>query len=1207
MAENKIADLQRRLDEKLINPNNLSLEQKEALNIAFEEGTLKGYQSVNEMVRERRLARQDIAKDVKERLEPLKPTSLLSLGIRRGTLAAAGDIIGSFTPYVMDGKKLSLEAREAALAGKSLSYIPKIKEDAGKKSFETFSKLVSQLPGLKQLGVFKKTASVLDGALSSATALSTGKLAFSQIAKTELKSQALGALGAGAGSVAYDVINLPAKFASAAGEDISKYDQNEINRLPFADRVTYHAVDNIKTALMWNAGTFGLFSLGSAVSQGLKKWLRLNPENQTKINQLIDNQNLPVSVVMAAEGTGGPGGILKGFNKVLALFPFAAQEAMVTTQKFTGASITGLESNLRQATGNIPLLHTEILAELVESSTKKTFDESGRLYQGMYLQHMNSLNAVSDTFTKYGNELIDAQRKSGKFPGRGVLIGDNENLMKAFPDGFDLPFIPTNNLKNTVDNILDNVQKGTTEKQTAAMGFKGLQSSSNDVTFRFAKVIQDRINENAKLNGGEFFTPRQYMDLRRDWNANYVQTKMSDPTQSRNIYRILEAFEKDFNFVANSPNNAALFQKNGKLKRAYDTINETLGPLKANQFIEDFKKGVNYSNEILVQANHAFGEAVNFYKSERLIPLARLSDPAMLTAKQGMNISEEGAVTSVQSMNRLFKAALDPNAGDSSGIKQLYDMIGGRQALGKESNERAQYVMKLLLYRKFFDAFNKNAIVRLSGVPGAAKQMESPFQEEGISNIQEAIELLNRTSPEYKKTVEELIEETKKLGTRGLKLAPDELFEYQKRAITPGIIKAALKDEIPINQNIFIKREKDIGATVEGRLGGFFRGFVETGRKPLEAYKPDLVKITEKAKLAQITEKGVLRDVTPTERKTAQLELENIQFRMQGYQGFTFDGFTKELGLGTKEGEQQLIKAFELANGISAQAASKHVDNIKTIIAGMRRQFNETPQGDMVASVTRSVILGGTGLGVGAVGVIGGIGAAGGGLVSAIMTGLMLKFGSHILNNPKKAKTWLDIFSTGERMDLNTLRALQPPKRAAVADMINYLFVGDPDAPKINPNNIDEDAIIKYLQKKTVTSVPTDKGIYDVLPENVKDKFNPDRVKLKNIKGETKTDFNTYLRGKQVANFRENLIDNIDTEQGMKMASQPRVAQFIQNPMDLKVPEGAKTMQADINPVTADVYSGLFPGDSIGTTIAQSQQPRPPMMKKGGFVNAKTH
>ena len=93
MAEDKIADLQRRLDEKLVNPNDLTLTQKEALNTAFEEGTLKGYRSVSDMIQERRLARKDVAEDVRQRLEPLAPTSLLSLGIRRGTLAAAGDIV----------------------------------------------------------------------------------------------------------------------------------------------------------------------------------------------------------------------------------------------------------------------------------------------------------------------------------------------------------------------------------------------------------------------------------------------------------------------------------------------------------------------------------------------------------------------------------------------------------------------------------------------------------------------------------------------------------------------------------------------------------------------------------------------------------------------------------------------------------------------------------------------------------------------------------------------------------------------------------------------------------------------------------------------------------------------------------------------------------------------------------------------------------
>jgi hypothetical protein len=75
MAEDKIVDLQRRLDEKLINPNDLTLTQKEALNTAFEEGTLKGYRSVSDMIQERRLARKDVAEDVRQRLEPLAPKS----------------------------------------------------------------------------------------------------------------------------------------------------------------------------------------------------------------------------------------------------------------------------------------------------------------------------------------------------------------------------------------------------------------------------------------------------------------------------------------------------------------------------------------------------------------------------------------------------------------------------------------------------------------------------------------------------------------------------------------------------------------------------------------------------------------------------------------------------------------------------------------------------------------------------------------------------------------------------------------------------------------------------------------------------------------------------------------------------------------------------------------------------------------------------
>jgi hypothetical protein len=1197
MAEDKIADLQRRLDEKLINPNDLTPVQREALNTAFGDGTLKGYRSVNDMIQERRIARKDIAEDVRQRLEPLAPSSLLSLGIRRGTLAAAGDIVGSFTPYVMDGKKLAAEAREAALAGKSVSYIPKIKEDAGKKSFETFSNLISKLPGLKQFGVFKKTGQVLDSALSSATALSTGKLAFSQVAKTELKSQALGALGAAGGSVAFDVINLPAKFVSAAGEDISKYDQNQLNRLPFLDRTTYHAVDNFKTALMWNAGTFGLFSLGSAVSGGLKNFFRLNPANQAKANQLIDNQGLPVSTTLLAEGTGGASGLYKNINRILSVLPPAAGEPLKFQQRFTGTAIAGLESNIRQAVGNIPLLHTEVLARAVNSSIRQTFEESGRIYTNLYANHNKALNGVSLTMTKYVNELLDAARKQGGF--QTNLLGDDAVLKAVFPQGMDIPFIATNNLRSTVEDILGLVQRGVTKEQAERRGYRGLFEAANDVTIRYSAEILDTLNDFRKVNGGDFLTPAQFTSLRQGWNANYPNTKINEPTQGKNIHRVLEAFEKDFNFVNNAPTAAFLFEKNKKLGGAYEQFAKTLGPEKANQFLNDFKENVSYANDILREANYAFGQSVNFYNFNKLAKEARRMDPAMLTSKQGMDFFQEGKVTDVQGMNRLFKSAFDPDTGTSEGIEDLYKLIGGSQKFAKETQEQAQYVMKLLLYRKAFDSFNKNAVVRLSGVSGQGAVVAEPFVERGITTVQEAIEQLNKKSPLFRKTVQELIEKDMKLGSKGVQLAEDELINYQRRAITPQVIRQAIKDEIPINQTIFVAREADMGVTETGKTAKL-QGFKTTGREPLQPYQPEIVGIVDRAKQAQITEKGVLRDVTKAEREAAQSQLENIQFRLQGYQGFKFDDFAKDLGLTTKSGEQQLTKSFQLANGISYQAAQKHVDNIKDIVQAMRRNYTETPLGDAATYATRAFIFA---AGAGGGGLLGGFE---GGILGTVLTGLFLKGGAHLINSPKFTKSWLDLYSTGERMTINKIQSLQPPKRAVFADMFNYAFATDPDAPKVNPNNIDEQAIIKYLQGKTLTSVPTDKGIYDVLPEEIKNRFNPERLKLKELKGETKKDFNTYLQGRQVAKFREDLIDNLDTEQGMKMASQPRVAEFIQNPMDLKVPEGAKTMQPNISQVTADVYSGLFPGDSIGTTIAQSQQAAPPMMKKGGFVNVKT-
>ena len=125
---------------------------------------------------------------------------------------------------------------------------------------------------------------------------------------------------------------------------------------------------------------------------------------------------------------------------------------------------------------------------------------------------------------------------------------------------------------------------------------------------------------------------------------------------------------------------------------------------------------------------------------------------------------------------------------------------------------------------------------------------------------------------------------------------------------------------------------------------------------------------------------------------------------------------------------------------------------------------------------------------------LGPAGAAGGSLIGAIMFGLVLKGGANLLNTPRIAKAWVDImgspvYTKGELMDINTIRSLSPQKRSTFADMFNFIFSGDEDAPKVSPNDIDEERIIKYLQGPTKTSVPTDKGIYNAIPENIKEQL----------------------------------------------------------------------------------------------------------------------
>jgi hypothetical protein len=1152
-------EIQTRLDNKLIDPRQLNRAQRGALDLAFKDGKLKGYSSVSEMDAERQYARTEIAKEFKEKLAPLTPTSALSLGIRRGTLVAAGDILGSFTPYIMDGKKLAAESRELALKGKGVSYIPEIQRTTGKNTFTAVSNLLTKLPVLKNLKLFQGTAKVLDGFVDTIGAGSTAKLVASQALKTELKSQALGAAGAGAGSIAFDVVNFPAKFVVGANEDMAKIDQNQFNKMSPLERTAYHAIDNAKTALMWNAGAFGLFGVARGLAQGAKKFFKLNPENQKKINQMVIEQNLPISSIMASEGIGGASGLYKSLNRILSVLPAGAGEPLRFQQNITAAALMGLESNLKQAV-NAPILHAEVLANAVNTTIKDTYEKSGNIYGSLYKQSESQYNEISNVMDKYVNRIIDKQRNidlSKNLPAQS----DVDYIRAIFPEGTEIPFVYTKNLRDTSNRIIQNISQGTSANVQGRMQARGLRSADFDPLNQFIKEIGDRLDEFKKINGGDYLTPNQFFKLRRDWNQNYINTfqNASDNVQGKAL-QILDAFEKDFNGVVKNPNVNSLLETNPKLFKMHNFVKENLGDKEAQSFLNDFQTKLKLGNKYYQDANYVFSQSVNFYHNSKMAALAKKMDSTELTVKQTLNVGGRESISDVQGMNALFKAAFDPKTGSSKGVRELYELLGGAKYFPKEVQERAQYTMGLVLYRSFFDAMNKNAVIRKAAGTRAGEEVGEPFILQG-ANITDVIRTLDDQSPSFKRTVTELMKADMPSGKVSEQYI--DKIKYQKKAITVDIIRQAIKDELPVTQQIFIKKDVD---TLGARA------------KPLTE---DVVTITEKARQATVGGRIVPR----AERKAAQEQLEELQLRLSGFQEFKFDKFANDIGITSQAGREQLIEGFKISKGLSSEAAEKHVRNIETILEGLKKN-SLTPIGDSSTFIVRSIILG-LGLGGGAAGVL--LFGGAGGLLGLALSAIMIKATARFLNSPKMAAKWLDLYSSGQRLDVNFDKAIQPSRQSNFADIFNYAFADDPDAPKISPGNINEKDVINYLQNMdTVQSVPTEEGLYEALPNQIKERFNPDLKRLRELSAVEKFDITNYDRGLKVANTRTDILDGLASQQNVRPIP-PELQGFLENPSAVDVPGGVQQAAANIPAQTQAVYDALFPQDKLGSAIAGTQ------------------
>ena len=157
-----IKELQTRLDNKTFNPEELNATQRDAVDMAFQQGVLKGYSSVTEIEKERRIGSKLIAKEKTEKAQPFTtatkgmiPFASEDRGIKRSDLELIGDVAGAGYVYIKDMPKIIEEFRRDPMQGYGAN-----KYMAAADKFDGFKAIANKLPIVKNVKILNRAARV---------------------------------------------------------------------------------------------------------------------------------------------------------------------------------------------------------------------------------------------------------------------------------------------------------------------------------------------------------------------------------------------------------------------------------------------------------------------------------------------------------------------------------------------------------------------------------------------------------------------------------------------------------------------------------------------------------------------------------------------------------------------------------------------------------------------------------------------------------------------------------------------------------------------------------------------------------------------------------------------------------------------------------------------------------------------------------------
>ena len=562
-----LKELQKKLDDKSLNPQDLSKKQRDIIDELINRGELKG-PKMQELNRMRGAAAEGIAREREFYADPIgkaleaEDNPYFIKG--RSTAELAGDVSASIAPYAVMRKKIFGAAKSGNLWQRGPG-----------KFLQAASKVADRLPGRLKLvgGALKLVARAADA---------PAKVLQSPLGRAEIYSVLGGSAGAGAGSITYDMLNEAAgvQIASAITDQFADIPDKEIDQ-----DIVANSLRATKTAAMWNAGAAALtpFIFGPLGKLGTKLFGAKGAKAQ-ELAQFARDKGLPLPLMTGIEdGVLTP--LAANYFKTVGVFPFVSgigREALQQAEQAAG------KQYLNGLTTYAPLMKTAALSSSIYNQAAKVFKDRAALIGSKYL----AFDKLAETV---GNPKV--------IPTKNLRKVSEEFLQRykqSFPDFDDYKLENMGVKARDVDTIL---------------------KSTGDPLYMFMAASK-------AISGEGLITPTQYKGLMQMLNRAIEGTGFNIPTGS--VWSLREAMETDLNsFGANLTKQN--FLNDATIKETYDNMVNMQGKEFAENFLQKNVDDSAMLYDKLKDANATFSSVMGFYQDFTIPKALKRFDQSLFT------------------------------------------------------------------------------------------------------------------------------------------------------------------------------------------------------------------------------------------------------------------------------------------------------------------------------------------------------------------------------------------------------------------------------------------------------------------------------------------------------------------------------------------------------------------------------------------------